>query len=287
MVLRITNNCNFSCIHCMQNSDPNKKDFMEIATFINAINFVNESVETKKIMISGGEPTQHPDFLLFIELIANYGRLTNVKDVYILTNGQFMFTNPELFNKLVKIIIDTEYVNIHLQVTSVKGIYSNYISQADVDKVIRDNFSTDDRMLLLERIKLVTNFENGIISVGKAKNNIEQIKKFSYIYPSKAPKCYNLYSMIVNLGLRNIIDIIDAVKANTKYSNCVPLIKENGDLSFGEFDVCTKEYNINSANRELNIKEINGPCGECYSNPNMEIRGNAIKHYLKLLNNKI
>lgn len=64
MHILLTTKCNMQCAHCLWESSPLKQDFISIDTFRKALEFPHDSKRnfSNKIILSGGEPTEHPDF---------------------------------------------------------------------------------------------------------------------------------------------------------------------------------------------------------------------------------
>ena len=67
MLFQITNKCLMGCPHCMDNSTPDG-GMMDFDTFRKALAFAKDNGEAH-IMISGGEPTEHPELVDFCEEI--------------------------------------------------------------------------------------------------------------------------------------------------------------------------------------------------------------------------
>jgi hypothetical protein len=69
MLFQITNKCLMGCPHCMDNSTPDG-GMMTRETFSKALAFAKDNGEVH-ILISGGEPTEHPDLVDFCKEINN------------------------------------------------------------------------------------------------------------------------------------------------------------------------------------------------------------------------
>ena len=63
MLFQITNKCFMGCPHCMDDSRPNGGR-MDCDTFSNALSFAKDNGEMH-IVLSGGEPTEHPSLVEF------------------------------------------------------------------------------------------------------------------------------------------------------------------------------------------------------------------------------
>ena len=71
MLFQITNKCLMGCPHCMDDSKPDG-GMMPGWTFHAAAQFAKANGE-RHILISGGEPTEHPDFLPFCRMASRIG----------------------------------------------------------------------------------------------------------------------------------------------------------------------------------------------------------------------
>ncbi len=274
MTIRITNKCNQYCTHCMQESGPKENEFMSLETFENTLEFIN-STSTKVINISGGEATLHPEIISFLKLVVKYN-----KAVVLLTNGTYLIDNPKLRHEIFCLM--AKHKNLFIQVTSVKNIYSMYITKTEFTNALKP-------LVIFKKIKDRITFENsipnGIVPIGRALDNYEKFDVSLYRESSQAPRCFNLYNALSHLD-GDLIKAISYVKTNSATSLCIPLIKENGDVMFGEYgNTCNVVYNVNNEDKNpiLNMRDILGPCGKCYINKTQELN---VNNYLNCYPNK-
>ena len=120
MVIQVTNYCNLRCPHCFQNSDEFGKD-MDFETFKRAIDLANY-LKDRFVSISGGEPTAFVD----VERFWKYADEHLNKDcvLTLVTNGEFIrdHNKAEMVSRMIFGTVRRTYV----QITSVRGLYSNY-----------------------------------------------------------------------------------------------------------------------------------------------------------------
>lgn len=83
MLVRITNACRMNCSHCMINAVPNG-EHMSMETFDDTLEFIKD-VGIPIIMLSGGEPLEHPQFFEIAEKVKRAGL-----HGAILSNGMFL-----------------------------------------------------------------------------------------------------------------------------------------------------------------------------------------------------
>lgn len=103
--------CNHRCLFCPREYS----DFEEMLPYDLLVNNVNEVIENSKIqhlIVSGGEPTMHSDFLKFMDYL-----MTKNITIALLTNGD-NFSDFEYSNEFIK-IVDPRRVQI---VTAIHSI---------------------------------------------------------------------------------------------------------------------------------------------------------------------
>lgn len=279
MTLRIISTCQNSCLHCMEESSPSRMEKMSLDTFIKTLDFI-DSTSTTTINISGGEPTLHPDILEFLHEACQRN-----KAIFLLSNGLFLRDNIELRNEIFKLM--SRFGNLRLQVTSIKGLYNNFIHKNEIGPILN---KLPIYKKIENKIVFVHKLEYGVLPVGNAKKHIEQINKFTFVdMERKAPKCFNSYQIMTSEfnGDKYINKTISILKENSKTSLCVPLVKENGDMVFGEYECCNVVWNIHNKNMKLNVEDVQGPCGSCYTNKNQVFVVDTYLHTYKNKNNKI
>lgn len=278
MVFRITNYCNMGCKHCMQDSTTKGKHAtMEMINKM--IRFAELAPLTTTIQISGGEPTEHPEFITILKKIV---KKFSPRPVTIITNGEG-FHKKEQLKKIIQLM--GRYPHLLIQITTVKDIYKNHEERVEfLEKKIK-KISKKYGSGIAERMLVCTELENGIIPIGRALKNLDYLNDVSFIAKRKSTSCFNMYnSLLGNDG--NLFKAIDYLKTHSMASFCKPLIKETGEVVFGEYDACQTIINLselsmenmeNMENMILDISEVPGPCKECI---NTELQISLIDQYL-------
>lgn len=82
MLIRITNRCTMGCSHCLTESTPSGSH-MDEDTFICALVFARVYQQVPMVMLSGGEPTCHPNLLDYLNLASHAGLA-----VLLMSNGE-------------------------------------------------------------------------------------------------------------------------------------------------------------------------------------------------------
>ena len=119
MLLKITNKCGLGCNHCMEDSTPAGKH-MTRETFLAALG-LTERLEgeawragvPRRILVSGGEATEHPDVEWFLSTVIDGGY-----DVILITNGMWL-DDPALRSSILR----PEWKRLMVQVTNDPRFY--------------------------------------------------------------------------------------------------------------------------------------------------------------------
>ena len=136
LFIELTCSCNLKCVHCY-----NPKNMSSVQCDLDKIKQVIDDARELgcfKITLSGGEATLHKNFIDIVE----YARSKRMS-VEIFTNGQLLYDNPNLFNRLIKTYLYRIGLSLyslnedtHEKITSVKGSHNKTLS---VIKKLREN----------------------------------------------------------------------------------------------------------------------------------------------------
>lgn len=110
IVFQIIKECDQFCPHCFFDSSPSAKGRLTLTQIKNALNDLEKSGIKKinKFIISGGEPTLHPDIIAIVKLMR---KLFPFSKIRIDTNGLNLYKNQYLFKSLE---VDTYDISIDL-----------------------------------------------------------------------------------------------------------------------------------------------------------------------------
>lgn len=246
MIINITQHCTLRCPHCMQNAGPERKEMMSKEMFIQALQFA-KNISSRVVMISGGEPTSHPEFFDFLKLLVESCFIS----VSVLSNGTFLKDHAfaERFAKMV-----SKRSGFCLQISSFKGLYANY------DEVHKPNL----KALRLFGINAVVCDKPGEIQMkplgracsGKWYDEAKHINGF--------PSCIN--SSLI-LAQTKDIQLFEIGSLMERYHHfCVPIVSWNGSIRLGESEQCKVVANISEPLSVINQKLCSfRPCGGCDS----------------------
>lgn len=141
MILLITHKCSMECTHCCLNSQKDGKH-MTKEVFLKALDFYDRFLY-KIMIVSGGEPTEHPNFEEYMDIILKRGY-----NLIILSNGIWTLDERKdryLSKYQFQIINDQRYYSKHIPVINhpnilVFGKVENPISKCT--RSIKNNIYT-------------------------------------------------------------------------------------------------------------------------------------------------
>ena len=232
MLIKITTQCSNECTHCMNDAKCDGKH-MSLETFGQAIAFSSKYDCSNADILTGGEPTEHPQFLEFVHLICSTGKMVTVT-----TNGHWIVEHPQETEALL-----TKYPNLYFQVTYDSRYYQKKL---DITK----------RALRHKRIMLETSLRH-IYPQGRAKTN-------NIPYQTKCPKCTNLQLIAKQLKMRDDYSLSSLIKTLREHMFfCTPSIFYDGGLAFGESDLCPKKVSIFDSEPDIILAIWNHECDGC------------------------
>ena len=95
MLIHITEKCSMGCPHCMDDAMPDGQH-MPFSVFEKAVDFVIRNNIYHGIIITGGEPTENPEFpMLMGYLIATLAKKNLQSIITVTTNGMWLLEDSE------------------------------------------------------------------------------------------------------------------------------------------------------------------------------------------------
>ena len=208
MLVQITNKCDNYCKHCLQMSG-HENVYMEHGLFQNAIR-LHKMCEAKTMMISGGEPTMHPDWMGMVDTACR-----NIGLVMLATNGNWLLWNhwdekydtaklpihKKTFDDMVDLL--KKHKNLWVQVTNVPGIYPHHndISMA-IDWMKGYYPDLKDRILYAEKIE-------AMVSLGRASTN-EWCLKQAEAATGSTTSCFSAALVSAQTNFKNAIQVLES-----------------------------------------------------------------------------
>lgn len=222
MLVRITDYCDMGCTHCMVNASVSGTH-MDTDTFRDTLRFTKRYEPA--LLLSGGEPTQHPDFIEFLGMIRDNN--FDVDAVLILSNGTFL--EDESYTKEILSF------GHGIQITNDPRFYPKTVKRIDHPLIEYE-----------DTIRQISPFGRAI------KNGITTTQKY--------PGCFNLRSIAEIC--KTFTSAVRRLRLIAQRF-CSPSINTNGSISVGETPFCRWIGTIHSADEELitNIKFIH--CNNC------------------------
>jgi len=237
MLIKVTNYCTAACSHCMEDSTP-KGLHMTREIFDKALAF-SERIERRasdmgvpsSILLSGGECTEHPEIVSFVETLIE--RRTAV--ITLITNGLWL-DDPKLRSALLR----KQWTNLLVQVTYDPRFYAKPPPKIN-----------DSRVYYVDALQL-------FIPLGRGKRS-------KGLPPRKAPTSFNLRSL--TRGLKSVEEAIAQLRLRTlsgRSGHCVPSIGSDGTIRAGETNSCWPIGTVDSTNDEVTQALLNmGSCNHC------------------------
>lgn len=250
MLIQLTNTCQMGCPHCLQDSLPQPMHMTE-ETCVEAIKFWAKS-GAHVVNLSGGEPTEHPQFERILELwtyaMDETARTTNTPyALNIITNGEWIHDRNKV--KIIKDFLAIRrfgHLITNVQISSFKGLYKNY---NDIQK----------HKKTLLAIKGITIADEGILnmcSLGRAKNH----------EPSKKAAAENPYHMScfmfsqVKGQCKSLPEAV--VRFEITQHFCSPMVDWKGNVHCSESWLCPSCGHCTDEDIEQKIMDWK-PCGGC------------------------
>lgn len=240
MLLKITEACSMGCTHCINDAKPDGAH-MTFETFQAALDFLIRNKAYHHIIISGGEPTEHPVFPMFMGYaIAALNEIKVPKGLTIATNGFWILDNISCAKELVA--AGNEYTFIQFQASTDTRYYPKKL---DVTK----------RIWREKGFVLCKDCVEYMYPQGRAKFNN---------YPSafKASKCFNVRALAKQLPNPTVENIAKELFMIGK--PCTPAIRIDGGISLGESDLCPKVASIYDKEEDIIQKIKDFKCNGCY-----------------------
>ena len=242
MLIKITDKCSMGCTHCLSDCKPDGKH-MSFETFKKVITFHFDRAGNSPILISGGEPTEHPEFEKFIgylltyKLLSEASKLTKLPPITVTTNGRWLVSNMNF----VKYLENASHTcnEIMFQVVIDDRYYPTHV---------------DEEVLSSSKMIVVCHEVPAIYPQGRAlQNNIPTNRKSS--------NCFNVRAITKQLkpsALREIVEM-----QNLRGHMCTPHIDIDGNIKLGESRLCPVCSNIHKTDEEIINDIMNFQCHQC------------------------
>ena len=235
MLVRITNRCRMGCRHCLVDGSSRDGAHMSTSVFSDCLRFARR-VSEPLILISGGEPFEHPSVFSFAERARLEGLL-----VVVLSNGMFSLD--------AKMLEKVKASNLAIQVTNDSRYYPFDIDEEALNSVSGVKLERSLRVIFpCARVA-----KNGIIT--------------SHV----SPPCFNLrYAVrqLKNLKLARL-----SLVAHGFF--CTPSVNVDGSIRLGESDTCCRVGNVKDSPNKILCGILEARCNRCGLAKNLSDRQQA------------
>lgn len=209
------------CTHCAESAGSNGRH-MALPTFCQVLDWL-EKISMPVVFLSGGEPTDHPSFRLFVRKA-----LDRKFKTLALSNGLWSKTH-----------LRDEYLNLGIdwQITNDARFYPTTVEHIDHPRV---------------------SFVNAITLLEPLGRGVAACK----LYPAmirKAPSCFNFLSLVRAHG--SVLKAIYALRGLSKF--CTPSIGVNGQLCAGEASACPSFGLVGDSDAKMTQAVLKFDCDAC------------------------
>lgn len=246
MLLHITDKCSLGCPHCLGDYKPDG-EHMSSEVFKDAIDFIIKTNPIIHVTVTGGEPTEHPDFVEFMDILisALKKKTDNVpKMITITTNGFWCLEHPDDARKIIN--TGTEIIKVNFQVSTDKRYYPIPLD-------------TNNPLWKENGFVLCEDCVTHIYPQGRALSN-------KIPYQSKAPRCFNFRSFMKTVepksGFMNKLEMATMGLLMKGYT-CTPSIGIHGEIIPGESRLCPPAASIYDDMDTIEQKLTNFRCHKC------------------------
>lgn len=238
MLLKLTEKCSMGCTHCMNSATPEGKH-MTLDTLNDVLEFLIRNNAYEHIIVTGGEPTEHPDFELMMDrILTRFSEEKRLSVITIATNGFWCLEHQDV---AARIAAGTPYTKVFWQVSTDSRYYPK-------DLPLHKRLWREPGFILCN--KCVTQ----IYPQGRARDN-------NLPWKARASKCFNVRAVAKQMKNPSIGLIVEHLLVSHFY--CTPAIRIDGGISLGESDHCPKAASIYDSEAEIIQKIIDFKCHQC------------------------
>lgn len=261
MLIQITNTCRMVCKHCL-NDSKQYDSHMTSMTWNKVLNHAKSS-GVNVMLISGGEPTEHPYWNEIIDEACD-----NFTDVVIPTNGMWINTDKED----LMLMILKKHPNCQVQITSVRGYYPLYdkivTSVRELKQRLKVHPDRDMRRVEFNQILPCIDVQLHMVSLGRAAKDSECLNLAS-ADEATTTSCFMGSLVASQIDYKQVIQTMEG-----RGHFCKPRINYKGEIGWSESSLCPSFATVYNTPDEIQQKASEWrPCGKC-------------RDYQKLLNNK-
>ena len=186
------------------------------------------------LLLSGGEATEHPDVLWFLETARSHGYL-----VILITNGMWL-DDPELRAKILR----PDWPDLMVQVTNDPRFYPKAPKNVPTD---------DPRVVFVPTLTV-------LVTLGRLKRSRLPVSPPI----RKGPTSFNVRSLTRSFGdVREALVMLRARAATGLSGHCAPSISSDGTIVAGETSNCFPIGDVHSSAEDVTRALMRMTCNKC------------------------
>lgn len=241
MLIHITEKCSMGCSHCMDDARADGKH-MPLDVFEKAVDFVIRNNIYHGLVITGGEPTEHPEFPMFMGyLIASLAKKNLQSIITVTTNGMWLLENEENAKAAKTMVQGANGVEVFFQVSTDTRYYPKKLD-------------TTKRLWREPGFVLCTDCVEAVYPQGRAlSNNIP--------YKAIGSKCFNVRALSKQLPAPTLNSIVMELGRRGQF--CTPAIRIDGSIGLGESRLWPACASIDDTEQEIMHKIQEFKCDKC------------------------
>lgn len=236
MLIRITDHCTMACSHCFVNATPKGKH-MCFSTFIKAVELANK-LRVKVLIVSGGEPTDHPQYLEFMDYLAfNYTGIISV-----VSHGLFINDKErceEVFGR---------NKDVQFQITNDKRWYPQKLCRTTARRLEQK----------YKNVGFVWKIGGELFPQGRARRHLKITEDNAKV---KGTRCFNLRSFVNSPAIDGVAAAIRELEQRGKF--CTPSININGSIGMGESNECPETAYVTDSLDTISNSIKRSQCNDC------------------------
>ena len=252
MLIQLTNHCTMRCPHCMHESDENFQHMTE-EVFMKTLQFGAWS-GAWLYNISGGEPTEHPEFERFMNLLVEHLKslsfqIPGMPAFTVESNGEWLRSTSKT-NIVKDLLVQGRLLSF--QISSFEGLYRNY----DYIQQNKDRLQT-----MSPKIRVV---DKGILSMqdfGRAAKSREPLIREAIKNNKYQVSCLN--GCLLSKQTDNFRKLNDCLFQYGQ--SCKPFVDWRGNVHWSESLCCPSYGNVVKDDFEIIWQNLRKavPCGKC------------------------
>lgn len=236
MLIRITNRCRMGCRHCAVDASGPEGEHMSMGTFRSALDLTCR-LGLHCVILSGGEPFEHPRLFDFLGIIKAMNRLCDAQFLPIITSNGMFLEDDKLFERFA-----AEKLDLPVQITNDSRYYSRPL-RAPPERL------RHPKVFLEEHIRLIA--------------PCRRVREAGIPVTKTAPDCYNLRVTTRKFGLVDALVGLEQGRFTRTPRRCTPSINVDGTIVAGEFDTCQRLGTVDSSPRDIEQALVQGHCNKC------------------------